>query len=338
MYTLPHTRTHTHLTSSCRVLTALALVALHVATVAPAAAQGTAPLNTAAQIDRTPDTPKGLQCVPAELDLAGCEPGKTLTRDVWLINHGDTAIEILKAKGSCGCTTLDFQPQTLLPCSSLKVPVRIAAPKGEGATKKVRLTFTFGDGKPLTMPIRIETTGESARRKHAVSVEPQAMDLGTVTAGEVVTQTVRVVNDGDTPRTIRTISAGCRCLRAPDFETMTLPAHEFADVTIEATAPETIGPATPKELLVVVEKHPVVKVPVRMHTTHPAVATVRAALESAFGSRHHYRDFEIKDGLVTAIAWSRQHQPVGRVTVELGDDGEAVAPQFVALTAVTEDM
>ena len=65
--------------------------------------------------------------VPSELDLKTIEPTTVVTSSVWLVNTGDLPVDLLTVKGSCGCTVLEFAPQTLASQAALQVPVRVTA-------------------------------------------------------------------------------------------------------------------------------------------------------------------------------------------------------------------
>ncbi len=53
--------------------------------------------------------------VPGELDLGTHTPHPTVHDAVWLINPGDEPLQLLSARGSCGCMVLDFTARVLPP-------------------------------------------------------------------------------------------------------------------------------------------------------------------------------------------------------------------------------
>ena len=126
----------------------------------------------------TPGTATAI-VVPGELDLGTHTPRTTVRNAVWLINPGDEPLELLSARGSCGCPVLDFTARVLPPKAGLSVPIRVTPPKNPGIHKTVTVTFTILDRAPLKLPIRIATEGGQL-----VRAEP--VDLGPVTAGATI--------------------------------------------------------------------------------------------------------------------------------------------------------
>ena len=258
--------------------------------------------------------------VPAELDLETVEPTTVVMRSVWLINTGDDPVQLLSAKGSCGCTVLEFEPQTLASQAALQVPVRVTAPRTTGKAKSVTVTFTARDQEPIKLPVRLVTTGELPATTD-VRAEPAEVDLGPVTAGNLVSASARLVNTSDIPQRITAARPSCKCMTLPDFEPVTLAAGEAIDVHIEVEAPKTLG-ATSREITFVLEGRQLVKVSVRMKATDSRVETLQRHLGDLYQSSYTFDGFRIDGDVITAIAWERlSRQPRAMVTCRFNDDG-----------------
>ncbi len=258
--------------------------------------------------------------VPAELDLETVEPTTVVMRSVWLINTGDDPVQLLSARGSCGCTVLEFEPQTLASQAALQVPVRVTAPKTAGRRKTVTVTFTMGDQEPIKLPIRLVTTGDLPTTTD-VRAEPAVVDLGAVTAGNLVSASARLVNTSDIPQRITAARPACKCMTLPDFEPVTLAAGEAIDVHIEVEVPRTLG-ASSREITFVLEGRQVVKVPVRMKSIDTRVEALQRHLGDLYQSRYTFDGFRIDGDVITAIAWEGLgRQPRAMVTCHFNDDG-----------------
>ncbi|TDJ58565.1 MAG: DUF1573 domain-containing protein [Planctomycetota bacterium] len=258
--------------------------------------------------------------VPAELDLETVEPTTVVMRSVWLINTGDDPVQLLSARGSCGCTVLEFKPQTLASQAALQVPVRVTAPKTAGRRKTVTVTFTVRDQEPIKLPIRLVTTGDFPTTTD-VRAEPAVVDLGAVTAGNLVSASARLVNTSDIPQRITAARPACKCMTLPDFEPVTLAAGEVIDVHIQVEVPRTLG-ASSREITFVLEGRQVVKVPVRMKSIDTRVEALQRHLGDLYQSRYTFDGFRIDGDVITAIAWEGLgRQPRAMVTCHFNDDG-----------------
>ena len=88
-----------------------------------------------------PDDSGPLVLIPQELDLGSAPPGVRAEALVWLVNTGDRAVELLAARGSCGCIGLDVPPQTIAAGSGLRVAFSVKAPRHAGHSKTVFVTL-----------------------------------------------------------------------------------------------------------------------------------------------------------------------------------------------------
>ncbi|MHC4716438.1 MAG: DUF1573 domain-containing protein [Planctomycetota bacterium] len=199
---------------------------------------------------------------PDDLNLGLRGPGEVVETTVWLINTEDEPLEVLRAKGNCGCTTLvGFVPQTLPARSALEVTLRVTAAKKAGQDKAVAVTFTVKDRPPIRLPIRIETTG-SPPAGGAVTAAP--LDLGRVTAARRTESTVRLTNTATEPARVTGAKAGCGCITFPDFAPFELDPGASADVRLSIKAPSVTGRPRTRDVTFVVADHAPVKVPVRL--------------------------------------------------------------------------
>jgi len=278
-------------------------------------------------------TPASVMVVPGELDLGRREPGTIVPAAVWLVNTGDEAVELLTARGTCGCTVLDFIPAVLAPRTAMKVPVRVTAPKKAGVRKTVTVTFTSRGHAPVKLPVRIATHGEPDALP-VVRADPIDVNLGTVRAASVVSSRVRLVNTGDGPRRVTAARAGCSCITLPDFSPVTLAAGETLDVHLDIETPTAIG-STTREVTFVIEGQRVVKVPIVMQSTHPRVETLKQHLGELYTATCTWDGFRIDGDAITAIAWEHDgSRPRGRITCRFNDDGTVRSTVFETITAL----
>ena len=263
--------------------------------------------------------------VPGELDLGTHTPHTTVRDAVWLINPGDEPLEMLAARGSCGCTVLDFTARVLPPKAGLEVPIRVTAPKDPGRHKTVTVTFTIRDRDPLKLPVHIATTGD-----RLVRAEP--VDLGPVMAGATISASARLVNTGETPRRITAARPACKCVTLPDFAPVTLAPGEALDVHLDIEVSSAVGP-TSREVTFVFEDRQVVKVPVRMQITQPRVEALKQHLNDLL--RTDCTGFRLDGDVVTAVAWEQDNpQPQGWITCRFNDDGTLESTLFEPITSL----
>lgn len=258
--------------------------------------------------------------VPSELDLGTLRLATVVPASVWLVNTGDEPVELLTAKGSCGCTVLDFKPQVLASQAALQVPVRVTAPKAPGRRKSVTVTFTVRDQDPIKLSVRIATVGD-LKTTTDVRAEPAEVDLGPVSAGTLVSASARLVNTSDIPQRITAAKASCSCVKLPDFVPVTLAAGEAIDVHIEVDTPSTIG-ATSRDITFVLEGRQFVKVPVRMETTDTRVETLKRHLGDRYASTYTFSGFKIDGDVITGFGWEDDGTRLSAmVTSRFNDDG-----------------
>lgn len=258
--------------------------------------------------------------VPSELELGTLEPATVVRSSVWIINTGDDPVELLSARGSCGCTVLDFTTQVLASQAALQVPVRVTAPKAAGRSKSVTVTFMVAGEDPIKLPVRLATAGDLDASTD-VRADPPEVDLGPVRAGNLVSASARLVNTGDIPQRVTAAKASCSCVKLPDFEPVTLAAGEAIDVHLEVETPLTLG-ATSREITFVFEGRQVVQVPVRMHSTDPRVETLERHLGDLYPSTCTLKSFRVDGDVITVIACEDDDQrPRVLLTCSFNKDG-----------------
>ncbi|MBI69908.1 MAG: hypothetical protein CMJ38_07935 [Phycisphaerae bacterium] len=94
---------------------------------------------------------------PTSLDLGEISTSEKATGIVTLTNTSDAPVKILQSKASCGCTTSDFKPNSIIqPGESLDVEVEMA---GKGRARTISKTVTFNiEGYPsLRVPVKVKT-------------------------------------------------------------------------------------------------------------------------------------------------------------------------------------
>ncbi len=94
---------------------------------------------------------------PTSIDLGEISTSEKADGVVTLTNTSDAPVKILQSKASCGCTTSDFKPNTvILPGDSLDVSVQM---DGKGRARTISKTVTFNiEGYPsLRVPVKVKT-------------------------------------------------------------------------------------------------------------------------------------------------------------------------------------
>jgi hypothetical protein len=276
---------------------------------------------------------------PDELNLGLREPGEVVEATVWLINTVDEPLEVLGAKGNCGCTTLPgFVPRTLPPRSALEVPLRVRAGKKAGQDKAVAVTFRVKDRPPIRLPVRIETTG-SPPAQGGVTAAP--LDLGRITAARRTDSAIRLTNAGTKPARVTGAKAGCGCITFPDFAPFELDPGASAEVALSIKAPSVVGPPRTRDVTFIVADHPPVKVPVRLQAVHPLAEALGQYLgqpETSAKTGRWYGDFHVEADTVSAIVWAGDDTPRARLVCRFDEGGQVrgirVEPITMASAAI----
>jgi hypothetical protein len=272
---------------------------------------------------------------PEELHFASCAPGEVMEASVWLINTDDEPLEVLEAKATCGCTSLiGFAPQTLPAGAALEVALRVTAPKTAGRSKAVSVTVTVKDRSPLTLPIRVETTG-SRPAPGAITAAPPVVDLGRVTAEGRAESMVRLTNTTAAPARVTGAKAGCGCITFPDFSPFELDSGASADVRMSVKAPSVVGRPRTKDVTFVVADHAPVKVPVRIQAAHPLAEALERYLgrsETDDQAGRWYGDFRVEADTVSAIIWAGDSTPRARLVCRFDADGQVTAIRVEPIT------
>jgi hypothetical protein len=254
-------------------------------------------------------SPPAAILAPDDLHFGSLKPGEVVEATVWLINTEDEPLEVLRAKGSCGCTTIPrFEPQTLAPRSAVEVGLRITAPKKAGQRKTVSVTFTLQDRPPMRLPIRVETLGTAAA-PGPIIVSPPELDLGRVTAADQIEAAIHLTNNGATPTRVTGVKAGCGCITFPGFAPFELDAGASADVRLRVKAPSVVGRSKTKDVTVKVDGGPPLKVPVRIQAAHPLAEALEQYLglsEPDAGAERRYGDLRVDGSTVSALVWASE--------------------------------
>lgn len=105
-----------------------------------------------------PDRQAGrrLRATPPVVILDASAPGETATGEIWLINTTDEPLQIVRAKGNCGCLKFPgFEPSAIAPHHTLRVSVSMMALGEPGKDAIKYATFLQeSDEMPLTIEIR----------------------------------------------------------------------------------------------------------------------------------------------------------------------------------------
>ena len=108
---------------------------------------------------------------PSALDLGSFSTSEKGTGSVTLTNTGDVPVTLERAKASCGCTTSDFKPGTVLqPGETTDISVTM---DGKGRARKMskNVTFTIKDHSPIRLNVTAETVAYVNLDKDPVTIE-----------------------------------------------------------------------------------------------------------------------------------------------------------------------
>lgn len=112
------------------------------------------PTRPAGPASPEPDVDQVIKVEPEVLDLGTFSTSETMPGTIKLTNTGDETVTIISAKASCGCTTSDFQRNTVLdPGESAEVTIRL---RGGPTARELKKTVTFTiEGYPqLKVPVQ----------------------------------------------------------------------------------------------------------------------------------------------------------------------------------------
>ena len=129
-------------------------------TKAPTTVGGPRPSPTfksSTQSDSNEDADQVITASPATLDLGEISTSEKATGVITLTNTCEEPVKILQSKASCGCTTSDFKPNSIImPGEALDVEVQM---DGKGRARTISKTVTFNiEGYPsLRVPVKVKT-------------------------------------------------------------------------------------------------------------------------------------------------------------------------------------
>jgi len=128
--------------------------------------------------------PQAIEATPLFLNLGTFSTSEKGTGVVTLTNTSEEAVTIVSARASCGCTTSDFQKNTVLnPGETTDITITMDG-KGKARILSKTVTFTI-DGRP---PLRYEVKGESLSFVN-LDVDPLVIDEETGSSTVTLTST-----------------------------------------------------------------------------------------------------------------------------------------------------
>lgn len=280
-----------------------------------------------------PAAPATAVLIPAEIDLGTRAPGSTTRSSLWVCNTADEPLSLVAAKGSCGCTGVDFKPTVLAAGAALQIPFRITASKSPGRDKTVTITVRAEEHPPLSLKVRLRIAADGLVREGDVIAEPRVADLGPVTSGSTVSTSVHLVNAGKIAREVTAVRAACSCTTFPGFARFDLEPSAEGDVDVEVEVPaDTAGAVTKDVTFFVADQRPIT-VPLHMVITHPLVEALERRLEKLYSGTYVYDGFTVKDDVVTAVAWTPDRsRPAARITCRFDELGSIVNVDVVEIT------
>lgn len=129
-----------------------------------------------------------IKAEPEEVEFKAAYAENRNETQVKLTNTSDKTVEILNAKGSCGCTTTGLNKKVLGPGESTSMTVAFRGARsqaGRTVEKKVTVTMKDPDGAKLIIPVKAHVTA-------AIMVEPAVLRLSDVEKGENLERSIHL--------------------------------------------------------------------------------------------------------------------------------------------------
>lgn len=124
--------------------------------------------------------PQVIVAMPEAVELGEFSTSEKKQGTLTLKNTSDEAVTIISARGSCGCTTTDFKPNTTIDAGGeIEITVQMDG-KGRAQRLEKTLTFTIDGRPPLRVPVRAETISYVQLTPDPLSMD-EGMDSLTIT-------------------------------------------------------------------------------------------------------------------------------------------------------------
>ena len=139
------------------------------------------------------DAPSTLCIEPAILDFGEIPTGLVAKRTITLTNTGDAPITITAHRASCGCTSANLAPNTVLPAGASR-PITIPLNGGQrvGALNSPTITFVVKDQPAVKLTLK--ATASSMIVQEPAEISPEAHPDGCVTLRSVDGRPFRVLS------------------------------------------------------------------------------------------------------------------------------------------------
>ncbi len=169
-------------------------------------------------------------------DFGVIDEGKIYTHDFVLKNTGDDTLKVLSVRTSCGCTATMLQSSEIAPGDSqiLHVSFNSAGYGGRRFTKVVSIVSNDPDQPEVRLLIRGEVKEIPKPRGY---VYPSLLNLGKVTPGTVVEDTVYLISDGKKPLVLESIN-GFKGVDVLGWEPDTLAPGDTGRIYLRITVSE----------------------------------------------------------------------------------------------------
>ncbi|NNF42641.1 MAG: hypothetical protein HKO59_12220 [Phycisphaerales bacterium] len=115
-----------------------------------------------------------VRVAPHWLDLPAAAPGERRQATVWLINTGRRDLDVIAARGTCGCVELpDFSPRRLERDRVMPVTIAMLGKGAIGQLQVKHVTFVIDGEDPLTVELRMPVIDpmESRVRRYLDAIE-----------------------------------------------------------------------------------------------------------------------------------------------------------------------
>ncbi len=148
----------------------------------------------------------------------------TVTRSFEVYNESDTAIAFLGVRDTLDYLKFEFKPKKLLPKEKgmivisynptidpelgfNSIPVELVTTDAKHPIKKYMVLSTIEEFFP-------EMTEEELKKTGRLSFSETVIDFGSVSEGELATESVELINSGLSTLEIRKVDSNCNCVKA----------------------------------------------------------------------------------------------------------------------------
>jgi hypothetical protein len=194
-------------------------------------------------------------CEEPNFEFGEVENSQTIEHDFILRNDGNTTLEIVKAKPSCGCTVASISNKQIEPGGTATIKAKLNLQGREGKQHK-SITVESNDPDTKTLSLLLRGTAIAL-----VSVRPRTIMVPRLISGEAATNRIRIVSREESPLEVTVTTTGNEKVNAK-----VVPIEDVNGYEVVLTTTDTLPKGTTFGRITVktnTKSRPVVNVPFR---------------------------------------------------------------------------